>query len=174
MDKNASQFKYRVLQLLTAFVYRQVDKRRDAILEQIIDKNDIAYNRQALIFNYGGKRWTRHTFRGLPPKVPFLAGSLHEAMDEYIKEGEEIELREKPMVQAYIRAILNSDPDPAVALMRVPTALHSPIREAINEAVESTGKPANYTFEQAQELVGAYAPAADAIRKRMMVNMMME
>lgn len=174
MGKDASQFKYRVLNLLTDFVYLQVNKRRDELLEQIIRKNDIAYNREALVFNYAGKRWTRHLFRGVPRQVPFLTETLHETMDEYIKEGEEIEFREKPLVQAYIRAILNSDPDPVMALMRIPTALHAPIREAINEAVEATGKPANFTFEQAQDLVGAYAPAADAIRSRMMVNMLME
>lgn len=174
MSKEVSQFKYRVLGLLTEFVYEQVNKRRYAQLELIISKNNVAYNRDAHIFNYAGKRWTQHQFRGAPQRVPYLAESLHEAMDEYIAEGDDIELREKPMVQAYIRAILNSSTDLSEAIMRIPTAIQRPISDAIREAESQTGKVANLTFEQTQELVGAYAPAADAIRKRMMVNMMME
>jgi len=78
------------------------------------------------------------------------------------------------MVQAYVRAILNSDPDPVVAMLRLPTALHAPIREAIVLAEQEKGVKAELNFEQAAELVGAYAPAVEAIRNRMMRNILME
>lgn len=166
--------KYRILQALVAFVYKQVDERRYKTLEEIITKNDGAFGVQRYVFNYAGKRWTQHRFKGVPQNVPYLEDSLHPAMDEYIAEGRLIELTEKPMVEAFIRAILNSHQDPIMAMLNIPTALQHPIREAMDEVFNVTGKRGELDFEQCQEVVGAYGPAADTIRRRMMFNMMVE
>lgn len=168
------QLKYQLLQILTDFVYAAVEKRRWLCLESIIDRNDAAYAQQRFVFNYAGKRWCQVRFKGVPQRVPLLAEELEPEMDAYLAEGKHIEETEKPMVQAYLRAILNSDPDATIALLRIPTALHAPIMEAVKLAEEAHGIKAEMNFDQVQHLVGAYAPAADAIRNRMMLNMMLE
>lgn len=168
------QVKHRVLLLLTDYVYDQVTKRRWITLESIIKRNDVAHNMTRYAFNYAGKRWAQVRFKGVPQNVPALDEMLQPEMDAYIAEGKLIEEQEKPMVQAYLRAILNSDPDFSVAMLRIPTALHHPIREALTAIEDETGLTATLDFEQCQELVGAYGPAADAIRKRMMLNMLVE
>lgn len=167
------QLKYRILQALVSYVYEAVDKRREEVLASIIKRNDVANNRELLIFSYAGKRWTQHRFRGLP-KMPYLEENLHPEMDAYIAEGKLIEETEKPMVEAFIRAILNSETDPTLAMLNIPTALQRPITEAMEIAKEAHGLPADLDFESCQAKVGAYGPAADAIRKRMMFNMLVE
>lgn len=174
MQQSPAQLKWMMLQAMTNFVYAAMEKRRWETLESIIRRNDIAVGMQRWVFNYAGKRWHQVRFKGVPQNVPVLADILVPEMDQYIAEGKQVEEIEKPMVQAYLRAILNSDPDPTIALLRIPTALHGPIREAIQAAEEHHGVKADMDFEQVQELVGAYGPAADAIRMRMMYNMMLE
>lgn len=170
------QLKYNLMRVLVQFIYQQVDKRRDGQLETIIGLNDVANNsttRAQLIFSYSGRRWTRHRFKGVPQRVPGLEESLHAEMDKYIDEGAKIE-QEKPMIEAYLRAIMNSDPDPIVAMLRIPTALQHPIRDAITAAKADTGLSAELNFEQCAELVGAYPKAVETIKKRMMLNVLLE
>lgn len=168
------QLKYQLLQIMVQFVYEHVEKRLYDQLKSIIDRNDIAHNMQRLVFTYAGRRWTQHRFQGVPQKVPYLDEMLHPEMDEYLAEVKLIEEVEKPMVTAYIRAILNSDPDPIRAMMNIPTALQAPIREAMKEAEEGLGRKAQLNFEQVELLVGAYPAATAAIRKRMMHNVLLE
>lgn len=168
------QLKYRLLQAMVNFVYEAVDKRRWDTLERIIHLNDIGTGRERFVFSYAGKYWHQVRFRGVPQNVPYLDEALHSDMDEYIAEGKLIEEREKPMVEAFIRAILNSETDPTLAMLNIPTAIQRPIHEAMEIAKEAHGLPADRDFESCQEKVGAYGPAADAIRKRMMYNMMVE
>lgn len=174
MAQPPAQLKYQLLQHMVHFVYEQAQNRLDETLKSIIDRNDIAHNMQRLVFSYAGRRWTRHTFKGVPQKTPYLDEMLHPEMDAYLAEIKEIEEVEKPLVTAYIRAILNSDPDPVKAMLRIPTALQNPIRDAIVLAEEGLGQKANLNFEQVEELVGAYPAATQAIRKRMMFNVLLE
>lgn len=170
------QLKYKLMGVIMQFIYQQVDKRRDEQLESIIRLNDVANNmnnKAQLIFSYSGQRWTRHRFKGVPQRVPGLDDQLHPEMDKYIAEGIKID-GEKPMIEAYLRAIMNSDRDPVVAMLRIPTALQHPIREAIEAAKTETGLTAELNFEQCAELVGAYPKAIEAIKKRMMLNVLLE
>lgn len=173
METNNVNLRYQVIQVLVSFIYKQVEERREEQLQNLIKRNDILVMKTNWIFSYAGKRWTQHRFVRPPQNVPYLDDSLHPEMDEYLAEAAVIE-QEKPMVHSYLRQILNSDSDVATALSRIPSALHSPILPAMQAAWEELGDNTVYDFTQAAELTGAYPKAAEAIRLRMMTNVLLE
>lgn len=168
--KEAAQLKAKVFAAMEQHIYGPVDEQYDKDLESTINANDLAYNRERLIFLYKGRKFTRHRFSRPPQGIPRLHEDLQEGFDAILAAKKHIDDMERPLVMGYVRKVLNSSKDPVAVLRMFPTTLHRPIWEALQLTGDSM--PALGTNEVAEALNVA-DNCVTALKLRLMTNMLL-
>ena len=163
--KERASLKYRLLMRLTNYIYRHVGDRRQVVLEDLVRRNNTLTFEAAESFYYQGRRWPSYVHH---VKTIELHEQLLAEADEFFAWYLPIEQTEVPLVQAFIRRILNHSDDVAVLFSLLPGSLHDAVRDILNAAdLEIQAKP----LEEVAKIVGASEKSVRAFSIRMMSDL---
>ena len=163
--KERASLKYKLLQRLTHYIYRHVEEKRNAELNELVSRNCMLAGEYADTFYWYGKKWPKLVHSA---KCIDLHPSLHDHANELFAWLLPIEDTEIPLVQAFIRRILNYSDDVEVIFTLLPGSLHDAVRDILNAAdLCIQAKP----LEEVASIVGASEKSVRAFQIRMMSNL---
>lgn len=153
---------------LYQYLYGPVQKQFKLRLDAIITKNSIMIGATHNSFIY--KNMVYSCDGGVPPrKMNRLIQVLHQPMDEYIKDLNQLNNTELPYVLGFLTHVLNSSNDLHDYLRVFPQAIHQPIQEYINSCPCRTKHLTDFDVDCIQQKNHS---SIELIKKRMVTNLL--
>ncbi|AUV61892.1 hypothetical protein HWB52_gp77 [Pseudomonas phage Littlefix] len=163
-----TNIRFVILKKLEEYIYMPVYLRMGKDLENIVRRNDAFSNSDKRVFWYRGEKWSSDMVFN-SQGVPRLHEELHPVMDKYVDERNYIRNVEGPLVSGFLRCILNHSKDAREMLSLIPVSLQDPIMGLLKDTFDEI--PCLST-DQVAEIVKAPQNATEAIKTRMMRNML--
>ena len=169
-QRDRQRLKFLLLQRLEHYIFRKVDKDLDDRLAGLIERNDVLNMLERKIFYYAGEKWTRHVFPGPPQQnVPLLDESLHETMDKWLKDRDEVNHNQRPLVLGFMRKILNHTDDFTLILQMLPSVLHKAVEDV---GMKNNIEVATMSTDEVAAIVGASERSVNAFKIRLMTDLL--
>ncbi len=160
--------KQQIKDMLYAFLYTPVEQQLEKQLDQIITRNCVIQTLSHRSFAYKGGFYNLDTAKP-PRRMNQLAPQLVGAMEDYLKELEQINRIELPYVMGFITAVLNASNDLHDYLRVLPEAVHHPIEQLITSCPCGTKKLTDFDVDSMQK---KHQKPIDLIRQRMVTNLL--
>ena len=160
--------KQQIKDMLYAFLYTPVEKQLEKQLDQIITRNCMIQGLGHRSFAYKGVLYNLDMSkppRRMNPLVPQLTG----AMEDYLKEVQQLNRVELPYVLGFITAVLNASNDLHDYLRVLPEAIHRPIEQLIASYPCRTKKLTDFDVDSIQK---KHQKPIDLIRQRTVTNLL--
>lgn len=154
-----------LVQMVMDFIYEPSDKKKEAKLEKIIEKNSFLDQEGNMAFMYKGEVYTSNNHYYPRGRVKLLHKSLNAEMDFLIKEDRELQ-REKEAVRNYLVCIMLISIRPADLKVMLPDFLHPAIKDL--HAAEGTS---SITQEDMESLQRDSASILTSIKQRLILNL---
>lgn len=142
--------KQQLKDLLYAYIYTPVERKLQARLADLIERNAAVLQSPHLSFIYRGKTYSIDP-KGIPRKMNRLVPSLHGEMDDYLNDIRELNEQEIPFVLGFITQVLNASNDLQDYLRILPESVHQPLEELIAACGCRTTKLSQETVEELKE-----------------------
>ena len=149
-------------------LYEPVIQRYAEQLHHLIVRNTVLGKYSHKSFTYKGKNYVWDD-QPLPRKMNRLVPELKGAMDNYLKELQELKEKETTFVMGYINRVLNASSSLADYKLLLPSAVHHSIEKL---GAGCPHKTAQLTVEGVQALKSQNQEAFDMMRKRLALNLL--
>lgn len=169
--RGAAQWKMNSKKRLMALIYDPFDKYFERIIGELIVENDSLLRVRHYIFMHRGVRYTQVRFAKPPQRIPRLEPELVPKMDALLEEKEAIERQERHYVMSYVTRLLNHTDDVGTFLEGLP----KPFVRAFEDVLEQNPevKRSELDLDEAGIAVGVTQPVIDALKVRLMTNLIM-
>lgn len=172
-QKEKASVRYKIMTRVTEYIYRDVIARRDEIISDIHTRNCILWDTEgdneaafADSFYYEGKKWPENLehYR-LTLK---LNDKLVPEMVEFMNWYRPIVEQEQPLVETFIRKVLNYSDDLVFNIGLFPSSLHDCIRSVVHvEGMVWTTKD----IKEVAAIIGVKEKVVRAVTFRLMANL---
>lgn len=159
--------KQQIKDTLFSFLYGPVQGQFKKRLDAIILSNSQALSSPHLSFFYKGEVYCKEGEK-LPRRMNKLIPQLHSAMNDYLKDLEEINEKEIPYVLGFINQVLNASNDLHDYLRVLPPIVHSPIQHLIDSCPCRTKR---LTDTDVQDLLLRNTNSIELMKRRMVTNL---
>lgn len=165
--QNDPRTKQMIKDMLYHHIYDPVEYRLHEKLKLIMGKNRLLNHHEVDYFSYKAKVYSLDgtTMRSAPRLDP----SLHEEMQEYLKELNELNRVEIPYILNFINQALNASNDLRDYLKILPECLHQPIQELIDAHECQTER---LSPEEVESFKERNANSIVMVKKRLLLNIM--
>ena len=160
--------KQQIKDMLYAFLYTPVEKQLEKQLDQIITRNCAIQALSHRSVTYKGHFYNLDMAKP-PRRMNTLAPQLTGAMEDYLKELNQLNKTELPYVLGFISAVLNASNDLHDYLRVLPEAIHQPIEQLIASCPRRTKKLSDFDVDSIQK---KHQKPIDLIRQRMVTNLL--
>ena len=165
-QKELLKLRYTIMHRVTEYMYRDVMERKKEVIDNILRANNLAHDVECDSFFYDGKKWPenlghyRCTFNLEPALVP--------EMESFLAWYKPIWEKEFPLVEAFVRKILNYSDDVAVSVSMFPSALRGVLSTVVNaDGITFT----SLSMSEVAEKVGVGEKNVRAMSFRLMANL---
>lgn len=163
--------KQQIKDALYTYLYAPVERKLKRTLDELIVANSRALASSHDSFIYRNKVYKREETSKVPRRKNPLVPALHERMDAYLAQVEQLNTQEIPYVVGFINQVLNSSDDMQDYLRVFPEPLHPPLHEMIDKCPCHTTKLKTETVE---ELVARNQEPIELIKHRLVHNLLLQ
>lgn len=168
----AATAKLNMLNTLTTYLYKPWEENNQAQIDKIVLAHVEASKATQLAFRYRGEVYTSEKVPYRPP-VSTLHPSLHAQIQEFLKQREDVLLYERPLITNSLSAIFNLSNHPNDFLKVLPEELHYPLAKFYGNKESFNAFDEELSKEQVEAAKEKFASAIEAIRVRLVTNLVL-
>lgn len=162
--------KQNIKDTLHSYLYEPVIRKFRERLAAIITANSNALGSSHGSFIYRNEVYQLNEQEKLPRKMNRLIPQLHDQMDTYLREVNELNMHEIPYVMGFINQVLNSSDDLNDYLRVLPETMHRPLKELMDSCPCRTTKLSPETVE---EMRTRNNHSIELMKRRLVTNLLL-
>lgn len=165
-QKELMKLRYTIMNRMLDHLYEDVMARKNEVVDNILRANNAIHNVDCDSFFYDGKKWPENL--GYYRCTFNLDDSLVAEMESMLAWCKPIFEKEYPLVESFIRKILNYSSDVATAVALFPSALRGILTTVVNaQGITFT----SMTMEEVAKTVGVGDKHVKAMSFRLMAKL---
>ncbi|TKW65170.1 MAG: hypothetical protein DI616_15700 [Paracoccus denitrificans] len=164
--KEKMSIRYKIMNRVSEYLYRDVAERRVEVINNILRATNEHYDTNCDSFFYAGKKWPEDL--GYYHMTFDLPKHLEGEMDSFLAWYKPIVEVEVPLIETFIRKILNYSDDLVYNVGLFPSALHGVLATIIDmTSIERSNK----SVKEVAEILGLKEKHVNAMSFRLMANL---
>lgn len=160
--------KSQIKDALCDFIYDPVRRQFKSRIDTLVQRNSMLGGYSHHHFVYRGQVYNADT-TAPPLRKNRLAPQLRQAMEEYLRDLEQLNSHELPYVLNFINQVLNSSSDLTDYMRVLPESVHHPLKQMI---VSCPCRATHLDEDRAAQMRAKNQASIDLIKQRLVTNLL--